>query len=46
MMSALRGRGLAQRQTVVLIGCVRGTVMRGMGYKNHKFLGRSYVNGP
>ena len=46
MTSVLRGRGLTQKQTVLLIGCLCGTVTRGRGSKHPKILRTLYVNGP
>ena len=41
MTSALRGRGVGQNVTIVLIGYVNGTVTRG-GVKNLKILRMSF----
>ena len=30
------GEGVAQKQTIVLIGCVSGTVTRGRGFKKYQ----------
>ena len=37
MTSALRGRGVGQNVTIVLIGYVNGTVTRGGGKKSENF---------
>ena len=46
MTSALTGgRGLAQKKTIVLTGCLSGTLTRG-GHPKSPILRTSYVNGP
>ena len=37
---------MAQKQMIVLTGCVSGTVTRGEGSEKPKLLQTSYVNGP
>ena len=44
--STLRRRGLSQKQTIVMIGCVSGTVTREKRSKNPKEMRTSYVLRP
>ena len=46
MTSRLKGRGLTDKQTIVLIDSVSVTVTGGWGSKNPKMLRTSYVNEP